>query len=125
MVRTHTRMHKHVHISTYTHTHTLPNFMEFLHNSKSLAYSYNICLRKFKFQLLGVILCAHLTHKIVFFSFKFRKFNIFLLYYSAGLYMRSRSCIQFFEKPGPGPRRDLRLKFLTNRAQPEIQDLIF
>ena len=37
----------------------------------------------------------------------------------------SRSCIQFFEKPGPGPRRDLRLKFLTNRAQTEIQDLIF
>ena len=37
----------------------------------------------------------------------------------------ARSCIQFFEKPGPGPRRDLRLKFLTNQDQPEIQDFIF
>ena len=37
----------------------------------------------------------------------------------------SRSCIQFFEKPGPRPRQDSRLNFFTDQNRDGIQDWIF
>ena len=37
----------------------------------------------------------------------------------------ARSCIQFFEKPGPRPRQDSRLNFFTDQNRDGIQDWIF
>ena len=53
--------------------------MEFLQNSKSLFYSYNVHLRKFKFQLLGIIQGVHRTPKVgcVFKMFKIKLFCCF------------------------------------------------
>ena len=52
--------------------------LNFFKIPKACFYSYNVYLRKFKFQLLGVILGAHRTPKIGCFS---KSIKFMLLYY--------------------------------------------